>query len=84
MAKLPPPEAIAKHLSPIVMSQRYEDGGYLTESVGPVTYRQATVGLVGAIGGLFLSFKDGAALLESLSSSPTPTTPSPTPTASSF
>ncbi len=38
-AKLPPPEAITKHLSPIVMSQRYEKEGYVTESLGPVTFR---------------------------------------------
>src|SRR5438309_1859051 len=37
VGKLPPPETVAKHLSPIVSSQRYEGDGYMTESVGPVT-----------------------------------------------
>ena len=41
-SKWPAPEAIAKHLSPIVMSQRYDHDGYVTESVGPVTFREAT------------------------------------------
>jgi hypothetical protein len=35
--KLPPPEIVAKHLSPIVSSQRYENDGYVTESTGPIT-----------------------------------------------
>ena len=37
VGKLPPPETVAKHLNPIVSSQRYEGDGYMTESVGPVT-----------------------------------------------
>src|SRR5204862_8924 len=57
-AKLPPPEAIAKHLSPIVMSQRYDKEGYVTESLGPVTFREATIGLVGTLAGLFVSLPE--------------------------
>ena len=37
VAKLPPTEAVTKHLSPIISSTRYEADGYVTESVGPVT-----------------------------------------------
>ena len=37
VGKLPPPEIVTKHLSPIVSSQRYEGDGYVTESTGPVT-----------------------------------------------
>jgi hypothetical protein len=37
VGKLPPPEILTKHLSPIVSSQRYEGNGYVTESTGPVT-----------------------------------------------
>lgn len=48
--KLPAPEIITKHLSPIVMSQRYDGDGYISESVGPVTVYQAIVG-VGGLGG---------------------------------
>ncbi|MGI8891426.1 MAG: hypothetical protein ACR2G0_11670 [Chthoniobacterales bacterium] len=86
---LPPPEAIAKHLSPIVMSQRYEDGGYVTESVGPVTFREATIGLVGALGGIFVSLQTvlkNHPLLQMPDASPTPALvqPLPTPTSSPF
>lgn len=35
--KLPPPETVSKHLSPIISSQRFDGDGYLTDSVGPVT-----------------------------------------------
>lgn len=87
LSKLPPPEAIAKHLSPIVMSQRYETDGYVTESVGPVTFREATIGVAGAVAGLFIYLRDGlktGGLLQSDPVDPTPSalvlpTVSPTP-----
>jgi hypothetical protein len=41
--KLPPPDVITKHLSPIVASQRYEGDGYVAESEGPITLGQATI-----------------------------------------
>ncbi len=90
LAKLPPPEAITKHLSPIVMSQRYEEDGYVTESVGPVTFREATIGVAGAVGGLFLYFREGlkaGAPWPSGSADPTPTPdelPEESPTPSPF
>jgi hypothetical protein len=37
VTKLPPPETVTKHLSPIVSAQRYDGDGYVTESTGPVT-----------------------------------------------
>jgi len=37
VGKLPPPEVVIKHLSPLVSSQRYDGDGYVTESTGPVT-----------------------------------------------
>jgi hypothetical protein len=37
VGKLPEPEIVTKHLSPIVSSQRYDGDGYVTESSGPVT-----------------------------------------------
>jgi hypothetical protein len=43
--KLPSPEVITKHLSPIVSSQRYERDGYVAESVGPITFNQSVIGL---------------------------------------
>jgi hypothetical protein len=48
--KLPAPEIITKHLSPIVMSQSYDGDGYIAESVGPVTVYQTIVGM-GGLGG---------------------------------
>jgi hypothetical protein len=41
--KIPPPEVVTKHLSPIVASQRYEGDGYVAESIGPITLSQAVV-----------------------------------------
>jgi hypothetical protein len=76
LTKLPPPEAIAKHLSPIVMSQRYETDGYVTESVGPVTFREATIGVAGAVGGLFIYLREGLKKGNPLQSDPAGPTPS--------
>jgi hypothetical protein len=41
--KLPAPEVVTKHLSPIVSSQRYEGDGYVSESIGPITLNQAVI-----------------------------------------
>ncbi|MGI8891601.1 MAG: hypothetical protein ACR2G0_12580, partial [Chthoniobacterales bacterium] len=65
------------------------DGGYVTESVGPVTFREATIGLVGALGGLFVSLQTALKnhpLLQMPDASPTPAPvrPLPTPTSSPF
>ena len=49
--KLPAPEIITKHLSPIVMSQSYDGDGYIAESVGPITLCQTIAG-VGGLGEL--------------------------------
>jgi hypothetical protein len=43
VSKLPPPEVVTKHLSPIVSSQRYDGDGYVAESIGPVTLNQAAL-----------------------------------------
>jgi hypothetical protein len=45
VTKLPQPELVAKHLSPIVSSQRYDGEGYVTESVGPITLSEAAIGI---------------------------------------
>ena len=47
-SKLPAPEVITKHLSPIVMSQSYDGDGYIAESVGPVTVYQTVIGAGGS------------------------------------
>jgi hypothetical protein len=45
LTRLPAPEVITKHLSPIISSQRYASDGYLAESVGPITLDQSAIGL---------------------------------------
>ena len=45
LKRLPAPEVITKHLSPIVSSQRYDGDGYVAESVGPITLGQSAIGL---------------------------------------
>jgi hypothetical protein len=80
-SKLPPTDAIAKHLSPIVMSQRYEKEGYVTESLGPVTFRAATIGFVGIIAAAFVDlqdrFKSSGVVPNPLSPPSAPASPSP-------
>ena len=51
LSKLPDGDAIAKHLTPIILSEKADDQGILMESVGPVTFIQATTGL-GAMAGV--------------------------------
>src|SRR5438067_3351015 len=41
--KLPPTDLITKHLSPVVASQSYVDGGYRSESAGTITMGQAGI-----------------------------------------
>jgi hypothetical protein len=43
VGKLPAPETIARHLSPVVASVSVRDGGLLMESAGPVTTTQAVL-----------------------------------------
>jgi hypothetical protein len=45
LSKLPSPEVITKHLSPIVSTQRYDRDGYVAESIGPITLDQSVIGL---------------------------------------
>ena len=82
--KLPSPEVITKHLSPIVSSQRYDRDGYMAESIGPITLDQSAIGLA-----IFSSLGAGArqkagATVTGWAASPTATprptaSPSPTP-----
>jgi hypothetical protein len=51
VGKLPPPDTVTRHLSPIVSSQRYQTDGYVTESVGPITL-DIGLGLPAVIWGL--------------------------------
>jgi hypothetical protein len=45
VGRLPPPEIVIKHLSPIVSSQHFERDGYVTESIGPLTLGEAAISL---------------------------------------
>ena len=49
LTKLPDGDSISKHLTPIVLSEKSDDQGILVESVGPVTFIQATVGVTAMI-----------------------------------
>src|SRR5437764_6896103 len=42
-SKLPPTEAVTKHLSPVVASTSYVNGGYRSESAGTITIEQAAI-----------------------------------------
>jgi hypothetical protein len=73
LSKLPSPEVITKHLSPIVSSQRYERDGYVAESVGPITLDQSIIGLA-IIGGVGAAVRQKASRsLPGSSASPTGT-----------
>ena len=72
--KLPAPEVITKHLTPIVSSQRYDGDGYMAESIGPITLDQLGIGVA-----IFSSFGATAVRQSGLGiPSPGPS-PSPTP-----
>jgi len=75
--KLPAPEVITKHLSPIVSSQRYDGDGYMAESIGPITLDQLGIGAA-----IFSSFGAAAARHKGLAVPATafPSAPSPSPT----
>jgi hypothetical protein len=46
VGKLPPPEIVTKHLSPLVLSQIYLNDGYVTESAGTVSIAEAAAGAI--------------------------------------
>ncbi|HJT80992.1 MAG TPA: hypothetical protein VJ719_07335 [Chthoniobacterales bacterium] len=77
LAKVPPPEAITKHLGPIVASQRYAGNGYIAESVGPLTLNQAGIGVavLGAMGAMTYHRMNPMSGLKGLV--PTPATQAP-------
>jgi hypothetical protein len=82
--KLPPPEIVTKHLSPIVSSQRYDRDGYMAESIGPITLDQSAIGLaILSSLGAGTRQNTGAAVTSrpaSPTATPQPTlSPSPTP-----
>jgi len=82
LSKLPPPKVIAKHLSPIVMSQRYEEDGYVTESLGPVTFREGAIGVAAVIGSSLFYLREGLKTGGLLPGIPALTAPTPAPSPS--
>jgi hypothetical protein len=79
LGKLPPPEVVTKHLSPTVLSQRYEGHGYLISSIGSVSAFQAVLGVATAsgAGATFYQRQFGAT---PGTAPPTAATPTPIPT----
>jgi hypothetical protein len=81
-SKLPSPDVVTKHLSPIICSQKYERDGYVAESIGSVTLDQLGIGLA-----ILSSF---GAPVRQIGPSPVraaippATTPTPTPEAKAF
>jgi len=76
-AKLPAPEVITKHLSPIVSSQRYDRDGYVAESIGPITLDQLGIGLA-ILGSFWAPARQIGSSTPPMAASPTPS-PSRTP-----
>ena len=82
--KLPPTEVITKHLSAVVASQSYIDGGYRSESAGPITMGQAAIAAGAAYVGamIFQQHQDkSSALFAPVAPAPSPATIQPLPTA---
>jgi hypothetical protein len=82
--KLPPTEVITKHLSPVVASQSYIDGGYRSESAGPITIGQAAIAAGAAYVGamIFQQHQDkSSTLFVPVAPTPSPATIQPMPTA---
>ena len=57
LSKWPPADVITKHLSPVVTSTYYKNDGYVTESIGPVTFTQAAVGAGAIVGASVMAYK---------------------------
>ena len=72
--KLPPTEVITKHLSPVVASQSYVDGGYRSESAGTITIGQAAIAAGAAYAGvmIFQHQQKGPSPFLAAPASPTP------------
>jgi len=86
--KLPPTESVTKHLSPVVASTSYVNGGYRSESVGTITIEQAAIaGTAAYVGAMIFQQRQGKRGLPPTlaipaappSPSPGATGPSPTP-----
>src|SRR5205814_8821970 len=74
--KLPPTDVITKHLSPVVASQSYIDGGYRSESAGPITIGQAAIAAGATYAGVTI-FQHQQKGPSPFLAAPAPPTPSP-------
>jgi hypothetical protein len=45
LTRIPPVEVVTKHLSPMITSQHETNGGYVIDSVGPITLNHVGVAL---------------------------------------
>ena len=85
LSKWPAADVVTKHLSPVVTSTYYKNNGYVTESVGPVTFPQAAVGAGTIVAASVIAYKNQGRLSGMMGTPPAapPTTPSvPTPNVS--
>ena len=77
--KLPPAEVVTKHLSPVVASTSYVNGGYGSESAGTITIEQAALAggaaYVGAM--IFQQHQGKAGSPPAVALPPAPSLPSP-------
>jgi hypothetical protein len=80
--KLPSPEVITKHLSPIVTSQRYDHDGYVAESIGPITLDQSAiaVAILSSLGTARQKIGTGVGGWSTSPGATPQVTPSPSPT----
>lgn len=80
--KLPSPEVITKHLSPIVASQRYDHDGYVAESIGPITLDQSAiaVAILSSLGTARQKIGTGVGGWSTSPGATPQVTPSPSPT----
>ena len=81
LSKWPPPGVITKHLSPVVTSTYYKNDGYVTESIGPVTFTQAAVGAAAIVGASVMAYKHQGQLggMKGTPAAPPFTQPAPLP-----
>ena len=77
--KLPPAETVTKHLSPAVASTSYVNGGYRSESTGPITIEQAAIaGGAAYVGAMIFQQHQGKGRLPPAVATPA-ALPSPSP-----
>jgi hypothetical protein len=78
--KLPPTEVVTKHLSPVVASTSYVNGGYRSESAGTITIEQAVIaGSAAYVGAMMFQQHQGKGASPLAMPTPAPASPTPSP-----